>query len=500
MFNGVKWQTSGQSKRHATRLAMITGACWVLSLLSGLTCAADRPNVVLIVSDDQTYSDFGFMGHPHVRTPHLDRLAAKSVRYPNAYVPSSVCRPSLVTLLTGLYPHQHGVHFNHPPPGFAKLTRSPEIDKPQFDELRKRATSLIRSRPTLPRILAVEGYRCFQTGKYWEGHWRNAGFTEGMTTAEPSDDPNALGNKQLANGDLVAHGNGDRGLAIGRETMQPIFDFVDDCQKTRTPFFVWYAPFLPHLPHNAPERFRKPYERDPHIPRHAIPYYATCTWFDETVGQLIGHIEKAGLADETLFVFVVDNGFVPDPKKPMPGGDFNYAKTSKRSPFEDGLRTPILLHWEGHTKSATHKSLCSSVDLVPTVLDALRFEDKAPDLPGRTLWPSAIGEKPLADQPVFGEIYPGDASSLGYPERDVAYRWIREGRFKLIVPHAPTDKKPWGGYLNQRALFDVIADPQERHNLAQDEKHVATISRLERRLDQWWNPTKTPQHPPRFNP
>ena len=180
------------------QIVRIAGVCGILHILSASAFATDRPNVVLIISDDQTYSDFGFMGHPHVRTPHIDRLAAKSARYPNGYVPSSVCRPSLVTLLTGLYPHQHGVHFNHPPPGFAKLTQSPEIGKKRYDALRHRATSLIRSVPTLPRILAAQGYRCFQTGKYWEGHWRNAGFTEGMTTAEPSKEPDALGNKRLA--------------------------------------------------------------------------------------------------------------------------------------------------------------------------------------------------------------------------------------------------------------------------------------------------------------
>ena len=299
-------------------IASVT-VCWALQTLCVSLSAAERPNVVMIISDDQTYSDFGFMGHEHVQTPHLDRLAAGSARYPNGYVLSSVCRPSLVTLLTGLYPHQHGVHFNHPPPGFAKLTKSAEIDRQRYDELRNQSTKLIRSVPTLPRLLAARGYRCLQTGKYWEGHWRNAGFTEGMTIAEPTQKPDDLGNKRLANGDIVAHGNGDHGLAIGRKTMQPIFDFIDDCQEQSDPFFVWYAPFLPHLPHDAPQRFRKPYESDPKVPRHAIPYYATCTWFDATVGQLVEHIEKSGLAEETIFVFVVDNGFAPDPKQPMAG-------------------------------------------------------------------------------------------------------------------------------------------------------------------------------------
>lgn len=462
-------------------------------IFTGLVClanifavASERPNVVLIISDDQTYSDFGFMGHKQVRTPHIDRLAAKSARYINGYVPSSVCRPSLVSILTGLYPHQHGVHFNHPPPGFAKLTRSPDIDKTEYDTLRDKATRFIRATPTIPRILAANGYRCFQTGKYWEGHWKNAGFTAGMTIAEPRKAPEALGNKRLAGGDLVAHGNGDHGLAIGRETMQPTFDFVDDCKAKGDPFFVWYAPFLPHLPHNAPDRFRKLYEGDDDVPKHAIPYYAACSWFDATVGDLVNHVEETGLAEKTIFVFVVDNGFSPDPKQPMAGGDFNYTHMSKRSPFDDGLRTPILVRLDGRTKPSTHSSPCSSIDILPTLLSALRLGDEQPELPGRSLWPSAVGDKLLEDEPVFGEIYPGDATSLGNPARDVAYRWIRDGRYKLIVPHAHSGKSPWGGYLKGPALFDVAADLREENNLAGNAELRAIFQKLNQRLDDWW--------------
>lgn len=450
------------------------------------TFAAERPNVVLIISDDQTYSDFGFMGHEQVRTPHIDRLAAKSARYTNGYVPSSVCRPSLVTLLTGLYPHQHGVHFNHPPPGFGKLTRSPDIDKTEYDALRDAATRFIRSAPTLPRILAANGYRCLQTGKYWEGHWKNAGFTEGMTTAEPRNQVDALGNKRIAYGDIVAHGNGDHGLAIGRETMKPIFDFVDDCRAKGDPFFVWYAPFLPHLPHDAPDRFRKQYEDDPDVPKHAVSYYSACSWFDATVGQLVKHVEDAGLAKETIFVFVVDNGFSPDAKQPLDDDNFNYTKKSKRSPFDDGLRTPILIRWDGHTKAFTQTNPCSSVDLFPTLLSALELKVEDVKLPGESLWPSAIGESPLPSRAVFGEIYPGDASSLGNPSHDIAYRWIREGRFKLIVPHSRFGETPWGNYLKKPALFDLIADPRESRNLAGVAEFEETTQKLTRKLDTWW--------------
>jgi len=453
--------------------------------------AVDRPNIVLIISDDQTYSDFGFMGNRHVLTPRIDELAAKSARYVNGYVPSSVCRPSLVTLLTGLYPHQHGVHFNHPPPGFAAMTRDPAVTKARFDELRDRATYLMRAAPSLPRLLAKKGYRCLQTGKYWEGHWRNAGFTEGMTIAEPS--PGAKnGNKTLASGAIVAHGNGDHGLAIGRETMKPIFDFIEDCHETEdggeTPFFVWYAPFLPHLPHDAPQRFLDRYADKPGIPKYRVPYYAAVSWFDETVGQLVDFVEKKDLAKSTIFVFVVDNGFVPDAEKPRrEGAEFDYTKKSKRAPFDDGLRTPILIRWDGRTKQATHSELCSTVDILPTLLFAT--DQVIPqNLPGQSLWLSAIGWERLARKPVFGEVYPGDASSLGHPSKDVAYRWIRDGNLKLIVPHSQDGKPPWGGYQSQPALFDVERNPDETRDLINDPRYRGLRRTLRNRLDAWWTP------------
>jgi uncharacterized sulfatase len=447
--------------------------------------AADRPNIVLIISDDQTYSDFGFMGNRDVLTPRIDELAAKSARYVNGYVPSSVCRPSLVTLLTGLYPHQHGVHFNHPPPGFAAMTRDPAVTKARFDEMRRRATFLTRAAPSLPRILAKSGYRCLQTGKYWEGHWRNAGFTEGMTIAEPS--PGAKnGNKTLASGDIVAHGNGDHGLAIGRETMKPIFDFIDECGET--PFLVWYAPFLPHLPHDSPQRFLDRYADKPAIPKHRVPYYAAVSWFDETVGQLVDFVEKKGLAKNTIFVFVVDNGFVPDAEKPRrEGAEFDYTKKSKRAPFDDGLRTPILIRWDGRTKPATHRELCSSVDILPTLLFATD-QDIPQKLPGQSLWLSAIGGERPPVRPVFGEVYPGDARSLGNPSKDVAYRWIRDGNLKLIVPHSQNGKPPWGGYLKEPALFDVERNPDETRDLSNDPRYQSELRMLRKKLDDWWTP------------
>lgn len=450
--------------------------------------AAKRPNVVLIISDDQTYTDFGFMGNDDVLTPNIDRLASQSARYVNGYVPSSVCRPSLVSILTGLYPHQHGVHFNHPPPGFSKLTKSPEIGKAEFDALREKAAGLIRTIPTLPRRLAANGYRCFQTGKYWEGHWRNAGFTEGMTLAEPS--PGAkYGNKTLANGDVVAHGNGDHGLSIGRETMQPIYDFIDDCDKT--PFLVWYAPFLPHTPHSSPKKYFDLYRRKSNIPKHRFPYYAAIFQFDDTVGDLVNFVDQRGLTRDTIFVFVVDNGWEPDPERyRSTKREWDHTKRSKRAPFDYGLRTPILIRWDGHVRPGTHQQLVSSIDLLPTILAATGLAESTDEFPGINLWPSAIAESSLnPDRAVFGEIYPGDATSLGHPERDVAHRWIRQRNLKLITTHKHDQPASWGNYLKGDALFDVVRDPDELRNLISNPEYKHEVSNLRQQLNGWWNPS-----------
>lgn len=451
--------------------------------------ASDKPNIVMIIADDQTYRDFGFMGSGQVQTPHIDRLASQSARYVNGYVPTSVCSPSLATLLTGLYPHQHGIHYNHPPPGNPAFNRM--TSRSEYERIRSHGFELIRSADTLPRLLAGEGYRCLQTGKFWEGHYRNAGFTEGMTIFEPVPGQGFGGNRKLASGELAAHGNGDWGLKIGRETMKPIYDFIDDCKSKEQPFFVWYAPYLPHQPHDSPKKFYDLYSDKKGLPGHALPYYASCSQFDETVGKLVTYVENRDLAENTIFVFVIDNGWTPsqrrEKKRPQ---EFAHTRKSKRSPFEDGLRTPILIRWDGVTKSAAHDGLVNSVDIVPTLLGAAGLKNRAKDLPGIDLLPSAQGlEKLDAERAVFGEIYPGDASSLRHPERDIAYRWVRQGDFKLIVPHVnkgDAKGRAWENYVTESTLFNLAMDAGETRNLIAENKTKA--KHLQRLLDAWWNP------------
>jgi uncharacterized sulfatase len=409
-------------------------ALLVVALLAvAETKAAEQPNVVMIVGDDAGWTDFGFMGNKEIHTPRLDRLAAESAVFPNGYVPTSLCRASLATLLTGLNGHQHKICCNDPPDGMDRSLMHP----------------FIQNAPALPRLLQKAGYRSLQTGKFWEGHYRNAGFTEGMTTKGR---------------------HGDDGLVIGRQTMQPIYDFIE--QNRDTPFFIWYAPMMPHEPHNPPERLLKKYAVEGRNLKLA-KYYAMCEWFDETCGELLDHLDQKGLSDNTLVVFVVDNGWIQETGETRTTRGW-FAPKSKMSPYDGGLRTPVMLRWPGHTRPGRHDDLVSTVDLAPTILTACGVKPPA-ELPGLNLLDAAAGKGQLPRKAVFGEIYLHTAVDINKPGLNLTHRWVRDGDWKLILTADP--KSP-------PELYDVAHDPFEEHNLAA--KQPDRIRRLTEEVNSWW--------------
>ena len=346
----------------------------------------------------------------------------------------------------------------------------------QYRQTRMATDVMITRVPTLPRILARHGYACLQTGKHWEGDFRTAGFTEGMTLAQPSSRLSPItGTRKLANGDWVAHGNGDAGLSIGRETMQPIDEFVARWAGKR-PFMVWYAPFLPHVPFDAPERFLDLYSGKD-IPEHLRRYYAEIARFDETVGHLLESLRTHDALENTLVVFAADNGFRPSTKK-----HDRQNQRSKLSPYEDGIRTPILLWLPGNTKPADHPQLVGITDLVPTILAAVGLADEiTPEMKGINLMPSARGEQKLPDRPAVGAIYPNDAVQLDSPSTHVRGRWIRWANFKLVIPGD-------GTLPLVRGLFDLQSDHSESNNLIDHQAQSARIVQLTEMLNQWWTP------------
>ncbi|MDP6606307.1 MAG: sulfatase-like hydrolase/transferase [Dehalococcoidia bacterium] len=431
---------------------------------------AEQPNIVLIIGDDQSWTDFGFMGHQTIETPNLDALAAAGALFTRGYVPTALCRPSLSTLATGLYAHAHGVTGNDP----AVTTTAVGADywnDPIYRALNQRLIARIDETPTVPRLLGDAGYASFQSGKWWEGSYARGGFTAGMT-----------------------HGNqdrggrhGDAGLTIGRSGLAPIFDFIDGARADDRPFFVWYAPFLPHLPHNPPERLLAKY-RVPGRPIEIARYFAMCEWFDETVGALLGHLDEQGLADDTLVAFVTDNGWIQaTPDAALPDGwNQMFAPRSKQSPFEGGTRTPIVLRWPGVVAPGRHDLPVSSIDLAPTLLAAAGLQPQI-GMPGIDLLRVIVGgETPVRDA-IFGEAFAHDIADVDDPSASLLYRWAIEGRFKLLVRHEGRLGRygqVHAGGADGPQLFDIVADPHETTDLA--ERHPEVVEHLSWRIRHWW--------------
>lgn len=399
------------------------------------------PNIVFILSDDQSWTDYSFMGDENIETPRLDKFVSESLTFTRGYVPTSLCSPSLATIITGLYPKDHGVLGNDRVlPGNTRANRNEWRAKnyqPVIDNFEKLTT--------LPDLLKDKGYLSFQTGKWWIGNHKKGGFDVGMTHGDPK-----RGGR-----------HGDYGLEIGRKGMDTLNSYIDVAVKQKKPFFMWYSPFLPHRPHNPPQRLLDKYlKKTPS--EHLAKYWAMCEWFDETCGELFDTIEEKGLTENTLFVYVCDNGWVQDPTKS------GYMKESKRAPSDLGMRTPIIYKWAGKIKPKMDTTtVVSSIDMVPTVLDILDV-DKPKNLPGI----SVLDEKSLhSREAIFGEIYAHDFDTI---ESSMFYNIAIAPPYKLIVPDPVRKAK------EKIQLFNIDEDPFEKNNIAENNPEI--VEKLKQKI------------------
>jgi uncharacterized sulfatase len=416
----------------------------ILSLALAFVAKAAPPNVVMIISDDHHWGDYSFMGHKKIQTPHLDKLAKQSLTFPRGYVPSSLCCPSLASIITGRYPHEHRITSNDP----AKPADMPPKGFHQskaFTEGRQRMVQHLNEWPTLPKLLGQAGYVSLQTGKWWLGDYTTGGFTHGMTKGGR---------------------HGDAGLEIGRKTMQPIYDFIAGAKKESKPFFVWYAPLLPHDPHTPPDRLLAKYrDKTPSI--HVAKYMAMVDWFDETCGELMDHLDREGLAKNTIVIYVADNGWITDPKTGR------YAPRSKQSPYDGGLRTPVMVRWPEKIAPEMNDTPVTSLDFFPTILKACGVP-LPKDLPGIDLTDAAAVK---ARKTLTGECFTHNFVDQENPASSLRWRWILDDGWKLIVP-APQNEK------GDPELYQVSKDPHEEHNHAAAEP--ARVAALRAKLDAWW--------------
>ncbi|MDZ7690872.1 MAG: sulfatase [Balneolaceae bacterium] len=427
----------------------------------------EPPNIVFIISDDHSWTDYSFMGHPHIETPNIDELASQGLTFTRGYLPAPVCRPSLASLITGLYPHQHGVTGNDPAfefdRGSASGTEWLEAREPVNDVVTDRFNEL----PSLTDYLSELGYLSLQTGKWWEGSWKDAGFTHGMTHADPT-----RGGR-----------HGDEGLTIGRKGMQPIEEFMDQAQQEDNPFFLWYAPFMPHTPHTPPDSLLQKYLPD--APSEPIAkYWAMIDWFDITVGQLLDSIDERGISENTLVVYLTDNGWVQNPDQ-----DNQFIWPSKQSPYDDGIRTHITYKWPGQIPIRMDTTtFVSTNDIATTVLEILDIEPKL-EMPGL----NALDREALEErQAIYSEDFNHDIADVHEPTKSLEHRVVLKKNWKLIVPKvegtSPEEELSGGGrfidMIAEPELYHIVNDPHEQNNVASE--HPEIVRELTQRLNSWW--------------
>lgn len=421
-----------------------------------------RPNVVVIMTDDQGHGDLGFHGNPKIKTPNLDRFARQSARFKSFYV-SPVCSPTRSSLMTGRYNYRTGVVDTF----IGRSMMHP-------DEV------------TLAQMLAAAGYRTGIFGKWHLGdHFplraMDRGFQEALILkggglVQPSDPPG--GNSYF---DPILEHNGKDVKTKGYVTDVLTDAAMDFIRKNKDgPFFV-YVPFnCPHGPLQVPDAYLQKYkgvdlsfDAFPKI-GHPLPgkaneeetakVYAMITNVDDNVGRLLALLDELMLAENTLVIFLTDNG--PQQVRYNSG-----MLQRKGSVHEGGVRVPCFLRWPAGFKGDRDLApIAAHIDLTPTIISACGVaRPKTVALDGLDLMPLLRGDKvQWPDRTIYIQWHRGDE-----PEMNRACA-ARSQKWKLVQPEGvnqkPGPKAAW-------KLYDMEVDPLEMNDIAAQKPEIVAAMR-----------------------
>lgn len=442
----------------------------------GTEHSLELPNIVLIVADDLGYPYAGFMGDTIVQTPTLDKLAGMGTVFTHGMVTQSYCAPSLRAIITGL----HSARYDFLSAQLQKQLRgekttdlSPEDSLIWEREFQWRAMPYFH---TIPEYLTQKGYVSYQGGKWWEFNYQNGGFTDGMTTGWTKED--RKGN------DFFHFLMGGTGLALGRVTNQPVFDFVENNREK--PFFVWWAPDLPHWPFNAGNKYLDLYQ-DMDLSQSARKYYANVSWFDDALGELMAYFESEGLMENTLFIYVNDNGWDQAPSAEYRNDSLLWhtgGPKGKGSYFDQTFRTPLIFSWQGKTAPKYNHELVSAIDILPTVLDYAAIDQPA-YLPGSSLRGNIEGKSATGKEYLVGNInqlydYQDKTFFMGKPAEGF---WLRNDQYHYV----------WDIGNQTELLFDMKNDPANERNIASENQELIAVFKSQ--IHQWNETQKVPAKP-----
>jgi len=424
----------------------------VAAMVCGLEGAAQsrpsaRPNIVVIITDDQVFRALGCAGNKAIHTPNLDRLASQGTRFTTAVVASPVCVASRASIWSSHYPQQHGSTF---------LDNQPFIRKVKAGQLKP-----------LAQYLAEAGYVNGYCGKSHLGNPReNLGFQEG--------------------GEMVG-GSDERAFAFAEE-------FLTARAAGHKPFFLCIAPTQPHIPLKPPDRWREFYKPqdmplDPNyreaplnssLTNQGAPsqisyrdgggpktrdeaqrvtalYYGEVSNMDEQVGRVMKKLADLDVERNTLVIFLSDNGYHLG----------NHGVGNKLLMYEESIRVPFIVRYPDVVRSGqVSDALISSLDVMPTILDFAGLPIPQ-GLEGKSLKPLLTGKATHLRDEVFSE-------ACGIAGLGIGHRMVRTPDWKYMLSDA-----------NEEGLFDLRADPYEMNNLVKDPNARPQLDRLRKSLAAW---------------
>jgi len=432
--------------------AALAASVPLAGLFSNARSATARPNIILITADDLGWRELGSYGNPDIKTPNIDKLAAGGVRFTNAFVNAPSCSPSRASIMTGQASHSVGVH------GLTHIHRKYQMS---------------RDIPTIARTLKNAGYRTGIQGKWHVAPFKPAGrygYQRRMSVYR-------VNNSRMARWFISSHKN--------------------------KPFYLELNFFQTHRLSDGAFKMDKDFPVDPnsiHVPRYwCIPdwpdiredvakYYSQAARMDHIIGEIMDHLESEGLANRTLVLFISDNG------PPYPG--------CKTTCYDRGIGTPLILRWpEGLPRGKVNDALVSATDLMPTCLAAAAVSTPSV-VQGASLLPLARGETNGIHESIFAEVT--------YHVHYTPMRVIRNKEWKYIenLNSTPTgldqNKFDWSRRMaklpGQRCcvprpkeeLYNIVKDPDEKINLAKDQRFSGVKTELIKKLHQWRKETRDP--------
>lgn len=417
---------------------------------SAIPAKHTHPNIVLLIADDCRMRDLGCYGNEFSRTPNIDRIASEGLMFNRFFQATAMSSPTRQCLLTGLYPIRNGAYPNH---------------------------AFIREGVrTLPSYLKDCGYRVATQGKRHYAPIAQYPF-------EYQDS-----------------------LSVDTPTLNPdrVESFLKDVSKSGEPFFLYLCSTDPHSPWTRgnqnlfnPDKIQLPENlvNTPETRRQYCNYLAEINFLDRHVGQIDELLKKYGLSENTVFIFTSEQGY-----------SFPFAKWTC---YDEGLQTGFIVRWPGVTEAGSRTDcMFEYVDVMPTLVDIAGGTVPA-GLDGRSFLKTLRGEKQEEKKQVFAlQTSRGIVSGPEY----YGIRSVRDGRYRLIRNLTPEARfhcttfqskvfKSWETEAVQdpfaarqveryakrpeTELYDVLQDPFEQHNLADDLDYAKIVKRLGKALDRW---------------